>query len=69
MDYLAIAVQFVTDPTKMLAALVALMALAHALEGLAKLTPTKADDEAVSKLIGALDFLLAWLPRFGRGGK
>jgi hypothetical protein len=69
MDQLSGIIQFVSDPTKVLAALAALMVLAHALEGIAKLTPTDADDKAVAKLIGALDFLLSFLPRFGRGGK
>lgn len=72
MDQLSSALQFVTSPefaVQALAALAGLMAFAHFLSFVASKTPTKADDEAVSKLIKVLDFLTAWLPRFGKGAK
>jgi hypothetical protein len=65
-------VQFLTDPAlpaQALAVLVGLMTIAHALEWVASKTETKVDDEIVAKLVGVLDFVLKYLPRFGRGGK
>jgi hypothetical protein len=55
--------------TKLLAALVGLMALVHFAEWVASKTPSKADDEAVSRVRAVLEKVIAWLPRVGRGAK
>jgi hypothetical protein len=52
-----------------LAVLAGLMTVAHGLEWVASKTENKIDDEIVAKLVGVLDFVLKYLPRFGRGGK
>lgn len=49
-----------------LGALAGLMAIAHLAEVIVKLTPTKADDEAVGKITKFLRALLAVLPSFGK---
>jgi hypothetical protein len=67
-----VVVQLLTDPAlpaQVLAVLAGLMTVAHGLEWVASKTENKIDDEIVAKLVGVLDFVLKYLPRFGRGGK
>lgn len=48
-------------------ALVAIVALAHALEWVVKLSPSTKDDEALAKFIAGVNALLAFLPRLKFG--